>query len=202
MRYGMIIDLARCIGCNACTVACKSHNGTPKDIFWSQVLVEEKGEYPNARTVPTPILCMHCEDAPCVKVCPTGASYKDENGIVHVNQDKCIGCKSCMVACPYDARKFMGGNPKSYFPGKEVTQLEEVQKDQFPRAVVSKCNFCADRLKEDLLPACVGTCPAQARIFGDLDDPGSEVSKILVKKSGRTLLPHKGTKPSVYYLAR
>jgi len=107
-----------------------------------------------------------------------------------------------MVACPYDARKFMGGNPKSYFPGKEVTQLEEVQKDQFPRAVVSKCNFCADRLKEDLLPACVGTCPAQARIFGDLDDPGSEVSKILVKKSGRTLLPHKGTKPSVYYLAR
>lgn len=202
MRYGMVIDLSRCIGCNACTVACKSHNGTPKDIFWGQVLMEEKGKYPNARILPTPILCMHCEDAPCVAACPTGATYKDENGIVHIDQDKCIGCRVCMASCPYNARQFMFDDPETYFPGEETTELEKVQNEKFPKGVVTKCDFCSDRLEEGLLPACVATCPAHARIFGDLDDPESEVSKLIIKKDGEPLLSHVGTNPSVYYLPR
>lgn len=202
MRYGMVIDLARCIGCTACTVACKTHNGTPKDIAWAQVLVEEKGSYPNSAIEVTPVLCMHCRNAPCVAACPTGASYRGEDGIVHIDKDKCIGCRACMVACPYNARKFMFSDPESYYPGQEMTALERSRQEQFPKGVVTKCEFCSERLAEGLLPACVATCPAHARIFGDLDDQAGQVNALIAQKSGQPLHPQVGTKPSVYYLPR
>lgn len=200
MRYGMVINLKRCIGCDACTIACKQANGTPPGVFWGHVLHKEVGKFPTAKVEYTPTLCMHCADAPCVKVCPTGASVKEANGIVHVLADKCIGCKLCISACPYEARWFTEPT-KGYFPAKGTTAKEKVDFAKFQPGKVTKCDFCMDKVKAGDQPICAQTCPATARVFGDLDDPNSEVAKLVRTSGAKPLKPEAGTKPSVYYIA-
>ena len=201
MRYAMVLDLKRCVGCNACSVACKQEHGTPPGVLYSRVITTESGEYPNTRLDYLPILCMHCEEPSCEEVCPTGATHKLENGIVVVDADKCIGCRYCMVACPYNARFFNYQENEGYFPGG-LTAYEAAKADQDNQivGVVEKCNFCLDRVEQGLDPACVVTCPAQARIFGDLDDPTSEVSKLLAAHPAKQLHPETGNNPSVFYI--
>ncbi len=198
MRRGMVIDLKRCIGCHACTVACKLENATPPDVFWARVLETETGKYPLAKRVFVPVLCNHCQDAPCLRACPSGATTQREDGVVLVDQDKCIGCKACMEACPYEARFFLE-EERSYYPG-QLAPFEEVGYRKHQKGTVSKCNFCAERVAKGLEPACAQTCPAVARVFGDLDDPDSEASRLIRERNAMQLRPELGTKPSVYYL--
>ncbi len=200
MRYGMVIDLRRCIGCNACTIACKQQYGTPPGIFYSHVNITETGKYPNARQTPLPVLCNHCTNAPCVDVCPTGASQKLDNGIVTIDANICIGCRYCMVACPYNVRQFIGSEPAGYYPDKEITAYEQVMYADHQVGTVEKCNFCAARVADGQLPACVLTCPGKARFFGDLDDPNSEVSMLIINNNAKPLNEEAGTGPNVYYI--
>lgn len=200
MRYGMLIDLSRCTGCDACTVACKSEHGTSSSILLSQVLKSESGTYPQVKPVYQPILCNHCENPPCVDVCPTGASEKHANGIVTVDTNKCIGCRYCMLACPYDARKFHYTKAEGYYPEKGYSQVEQVRYADYDVGVVEKCDFCIERVNQGELPICVKTCPSRARFFGDLDDPDSEVSQLIVKHGAVPLHAELGTGPSVYYV--
>jgi molybdopterin-containing oxidoreductase family iron-sulfur binding subunit len=196
----MVIDLKKCVGCNACSVACRQEHGTPPGILYTRVLNLEVGTYPNTRFEFQPLLCMHCDNPPCEEVCPTGATHKLENGIVMVDTDKCIGCRYCMTACPYNARFFNYSAPKEYFPGKGKTAYEAAKSGQHVKGTVEKCTFCAERVEAGLEPACVVSCTAKARYFGDLDDPNSEVSKLIAEFGGQPLHAELGTKPSVYYL--
>ena len=161
MRYAILLDLEQCVGCEACTVACKLDNRTSKSIKWGRIIEEESGAFPDVTKIYAPMLCMQCENPQCVEVCPTGASYRRPDGLVLVDPKKCMGCKFCIIACPYMERYT---NPKGY---------------------VEKCDFCVDRLDEKQLPVCVETCPYGARIFGDLDDSESEISRRM--KSGKTV---------------
>lgn len=196
-RYGMVIDLDMCIGCNACTMACKAEHGTPTGVFFAKVLEKEVGKFPAARRVFLPVLCNHCEKPGCMDVCPTGATYKREDGIVLIDYELCIGCRSCMEACPYGPRTFYEGDG-TYFPGQK-TPFEEVKRN-YTDGVVMKCNFCADRVDQGREPACVQTCPTDCRIFGDLDDPKTEAARLVAEKKGRPLLPEKGLDPAVFYI--
>ena len=203
-RYGMVIDLKRCYGCYACVMACKVKNHTPPGVFWARVLKGESGSYPNTVRQALPVLCNQCEEPSCQEVCPTGATMTLENGIVIVDKDKCMGCKYCMMACPYGAR-YSVEKWESYFPdGLPLSPYEEFAKryweDHSGVGVATKCDFCRDRLAEGKLPACVDACPANARIFGDLDDPESEVSILLRTHRGTQLNPELGNNPKVYYL--
>ena len=199
MRYGLVIDVQKCIGCNACTMACKAENGTPQGVWWSKVLVKEVGKFPNTSLAFTPMLCMHCANPPCVEVCPTGASFKRADGIVVVNYEQCMGCRYCEAACPYGARTFLD-TIRGYYD-KGLTPYEQVMYTKHQAGVEEKCNFCMDRVAQGKEPACVATCPAYARFFGDLDNPNSEVSKLIARRHGVQLMPELGTNPSVYYLS-
>ncbi|MDP6509635.1 MAG: 4Fe-4S dicluster domain-containing protein [Dehalococcoidia bacterium] len=198
MRYVMVIDLKRCIGCYGCQIACKSENATPPGVFWARVLKQEAGKFPNVRRSSLPLLCMHCQDPACQQVCPTGATTKSDNGIVEVDSDECVGCRYCMMACPYGARYF-NAKERSYF-GQGLNEYEKVGYPNHPTGVVGKCDFCRHRLEKKLEPACVANCMARARYFGDVDDPNSEVSHLIREKRGQQLHPELGTDPSVYYL--
>lgn len=198
MRYGMVIDLKRCINCRACSIACKIENFIPPGIFWSDVLTIESGKYPNVKKIFIPKLCMHCDDPLCVKVCPTGASYKREDGVVLIDQDKCCGCRYCVVACPYQAR-FVNEKVIKYFTS-EVTPYEMIGAPLHKVGVVEKCNLCIEKVEKGEEPACVKTCQAKARYFGDLDDPQSKVSILIRNRHGFQLHKELGTDPSVYYL--
>jgi Fe-S-cluster-containing dehydrogenase component len=168
-------------------------------MWWSKVITTEHGKFPAASIKSTPMLCMHCGNPPCVAVCPTGASYKRPDGLVIVNYDQCMGCRYCEAACPYGARSFLD-SIKRYYPEKEITPYEQVAYARHQAGVEEKCNFCIERFNKGLEPACVATCPAYARYFGDLSDPNSEVSKLIAQRGGFQLLPELGTDPSVYYL--
>ena len=199
MRYGMVIDLKRCIGCQTCTITCKTENDTRPGIFWNRVLVEETGQYPQVGKYFLPRICMHCENPSCVEVCPTGASAKREDGIVKVDEDKCVGCKYCIVACPYGARYFNEDNGGYY--GKELIANEIIGYRRHKLGVVTKCNFCLHKLDRQAQPACVKSCLAEARVFGDLDDSESEISRLIRSRHGFNLMHELGNNPAVYYLA-
>jgi molybdopterin-containing oxidoreductase family iron-sulfur binding subunit len=201
----MVIDLKRCYGCYACVMACKTKNHTPPGVFWSRLLMGETGKFPSTVRQALPVLCMQCDEPSCLEVCPTGATVKTEDGIVIVEKDKCMGCKYCMMACPYGAR-YSVDSWESYFPdGLPLSEYEEFQKvaweEQSGVGVATKCDFCRDRIAEGQVPACVEVCAAVARTFGDLDDPDSEVSILIRRHRGQPLNPELGNKPKVYYLA-
>ena len=177
MRYGFVIDNRKCIGCHACTTACKSENQVPLGVFRTWVKYTEKGEFPNTRRHFNVLRCNHCEDAPCVTVCPTKALFIRPDGIVDFDSSRCIGCKSCMQACPYDALYI----------------------DPFDNTA-AKCNYCAHRVDLGLLPACVVVCPEKAIIAGDMDDPASDISHILATEQVLTRKPEQGTKPKLFYV--
>ena len=200
MRYGMVIDTYKCMGCNACTVICKQYNATAPGVFWNKVFTKEVGKFPSSKIAFLPTLCMHCENPPCVKACPTGATHQDENGIVTVDSEKCIGCRMCMVACPYSARNFNYGQRKPYYEGQEPTAYEQARAPEHEAGTVEKCTFCKGRVEAGEDPMCVSICPTRARTFGDLDDPTSEVSKLAASKGASQLQTELGTNPSVFYL--
>jgi molybdopterin-containing oxidoreductase family iron-sulfur binding subunit len=194
----MVIDLKKCIGCYGCSVACKSENATPPGVLWCRVVKVESGTYPQVRRYSLPLQCNHCEDPACLPVCPTGATFKHENGIVDIDHDLCVGCRYCMMACPYQARTFEG-EILSYFPDG-FTPYEQKGYPRHQENTVSKCNFCLPRLQQGLEPSCVANCMARARIFGDLDDPNSEVSHTIRDKGAVPLYPELGTNPSIFYI--
>lgn len=177
VKYGMLIDLRKCVACHACTVSCKSENNVPLGYYRSWVDEIEKGTFPNVTRSPMPRLCNHCENAPCEKVCPVNATYYTEDGTVQIDYDKCIGCMYCIQACPYDARFI---NPV--------------------RHTAEKCTYCYHLVSQGQLPACVTTCIAGARIFGDLNDPNSEISITIAKNPVQVLKPEKNTGPKTYYI--
>ncbi len=201
MRYAMVIDQRRCSGCDACAIACKQSNGTGPGVFWSRVLKAEEGTYPNARQVFTPVLCNQCENPACVEACPTGATYRREDGIVVVDAQTCIGCSACIAACPYEGvRHLVPEDAPGYYGELGLTPFETARYAAHTPNTVEKCDFCSARLDQGKLPACVQCCPARARIFGDIDDPESAVSQLLAERDAAQRDPEAGTDPQVYYV--
>ncbi len=200
-RLGMVIDLKKCAGCYACVAACKAEHATPPGVFWCRVVKQESGTYPRVRRVPLPLQCMHCADPPCEKVCPTGATEQRTDGIVFVDYAKCMGCRACMIACPYQARYFLA-ELRPYYGGQGLTPYEAFGyvANGYVQGTVTKCNFCLERLEAGNEPACVANCPGRARYFGDLGDPESDPSRLIRDRRGFQLHPEFGTDPSVYYL--
>lgn len=223
-KWGMVIDLDKCTGCQGCVQACRIENNIPtagpeqcegdRGIFWMDMLLITEGRYPDLRTQYTPVPCNHCENAPCTKVCPVGATYINEEGIVAQIWDRCIGCRYCTTACPYSRRYFNWQAPSWPEPERQRLNPDVATR---PKGVVEKCTFCHHRIRgardkarlegrtlkdEDVrhLPACAQTCPAQAITFGDLDDPQSEVSHLAKSPRAFKLLEELGTHPKVIYL--
>lgn len=195
-RYGMVIDLKLCIGCNSCTMACKAAHGTQPGVCWCKVMEKETGKYPQVTRLFVPVLCNHCREPLCESVCPTGATFTNGDGLVLIDYDKCIGCRACMLACPYQARTYVE-KETYYFPDTPIPYgLDELRGFE---GVVQKCTFCADRVQAGGQPACVEVCPTSCRAFGDLNDPESEPCRAIRSRSGFQLLADKGTDPSVYY---
>jgi len=176
-RYALVLDSRKCINCKACVVACKAENGVPVGKFRNWIGEEKRGKWPNLMAQFDPEQCHHCENPSCVRVCPTGASWQRKDGIVLVNYSECIGCRYCMIACPYDARYFR----------------EDL-------GVVDKCTLCAHRVDRGQLPACVETCPSKVRVFGDLDDEEGELSRLLSTRRYVVKKPQTGNGPQLYYL--
>lgn len=207
-HWGMVIDLAKCVGCDSCTVACKAENRTPPGITYNVVLEEETGIFPNTRIDYVPRPCMQCENPPCVAVCPVSATYRGADGIVVIDADRCIGCKYCLSACPYGARSADEGSSYSV----EMQAADQVNAPEYgvergargkyrgTYGTVRKCTFCAHRISEGEAPACCETCIGDARYFGDLNDPESAVSKMAASSRAYRLREEIGTRPSVYYL--
>lgn len=237
-RWAMVIDLDKCVACQGCSIACRFENNTPavrpdeavkgRAIRWNDVFplpinaAESTGDYPNVKTRYLPRPCMHCDNPPCIKVCPVQATFKDAEGLVRQNYERCIGCRFCTVACPYGVRYFNWHAPEwpetlagyqnpDRVEGPGVLEGPAVR----PTGVVEKCTFCIQRLQrararaqaegrafraDDYVPACVQTCTAKARYFGDLDDPNSLVSALARSPRAFHLLEEAGTHPKVIYL--
>lgn len=172
----MTVDTRRCVGCEACVLACKQENGIPSGSFRDWVVTETQGIFPDLAQEIRSERCNHCSQPPCVPVCPTGASHSSEGGTVMVEHGKCTGCKVCMANCPYDARYV---HPEGY---------------------IDKCTFCLHRVIKGKQPACVENCPTKALIFGDLNQPTSDVSKLLRLRKHKVNKPESGAKPNVFFL--
>ena len=209
-HWVMVIDLRKCTGCQTCIVACKVENALGPILRRVTVIEKETGEYPDAQRVYIPKRCMNCRDPQCVEVCPSGATVREDDGIVTVDRDICIGCRYCMMACPYDARMFHGLE-QSYHDIPSTWEQERYKEHTV--GIVDKCDFCAARVREglagglkpgvdqDATPFCVIACMSEAIYFGDADDPDSEVAK-LIASGAIQLLDDLETDPSVYYLPR
>lgn len=249
-RYGMVIDLQKCVGCGACAFACKAENNTRNRAAgqshnWADFVMKTEGTFPNAVHVVMPVLCNHCSDAPCVRNCPATpkALFKTPEGITMHDPELCIGCQTCQSSCPYsnlelDAASLNGENysvisfnardrntqpywadktqmiPECTASGAETARAAgaatpamnqfaagEVQPIR-KAGVVEKCTFCYHRVSNGLQPACVEACPAKARIFGDQDDPNSEIAKVLKAEKSFRLQEEKGTRPNVHYIGK
>ena len=197
MAFGFYFDMTRCIGCRACQVACKDKNRLEVGTLYRNVKSYTVGTFPNVKSYSYSGSCNHCENPICLANCPTGAISKAEDGTVVQDQNKCIGCRMCVAACPYTGvRSFNWAEP-------EYTIDFECGGQNVPahqKHTVEKCTMCWHRLAKDEEPMCIRMCPERARFWGDLDDPNSEISKVIREREYMQLLPEKGTKPSVYYL--
>jgi Fe-S-cluster-containing dehydrogenase component len=226
MRYGMVIDQQKCVGCTGCVLACKAENHTPEEINWCDKVINTSGVFPDIQFEYISTMCNHCDDAPCVTGCPTQAMHKGEGGLTLHSPEKCIGCKACMVNCPYGVISFNWNSPHerwesdealligTFSPQGMLQQTRGVGSPQsnpereisYPqlrqRGKVEKCTFCDHRLKVGLNPKCVDACPSNARTVGDLDDPNSEVSRLISKYNGQPLKPELGTGAKVFYIRR
>lgn len=248
MRFGMVIDLQRCVGCGACAFACKAENNTRtrgdgQSFNWADFVMKTEGTFPNVTHWVMPVLCNHCSNAPCVEICPTEpkAMFKTPEGITLHDSEQCIGCRRCQRACPYSNRELgpesLNGETYSVISfnpdGKPVQPqwadttaliagctsapadvakaagvaipalnafVEGDEKNVRPDGVVEKCTFCYHRTLKGLQPACVEVCPSKARIFGDQDDPKSEIAQVLGAQKSFRLQEDKGTKPNVHYI--
>jgi Fe-S-cluster-containing dehydrogenase component len=210
----MVIDVHRCVGCYTCTITCRQEHFLPRNIYFNRVLITEEGKFPAVRKIILPVQCNHCQEAACVKVCPTGATSQREDGIVLVDSNKCVGCRYCAVACPYQQRTLYKDPKTEYFPKQGFTPYEVLGRKLYPYqpGTILKCTFCVEKIDagikkglkpgidREATPACVITCPARARYFGDLDDPESEVSRMIIEKKAAPLHPEFDTEPSVYYI--
>jgi len=226
-RWGMVIDMDKCVGCQACTIACWEENniphGSPEDhkrwreIFWNKVITVSEGRYPTVSIEFISMPCMHCDQPPCVTVCPAKATYRREDGIVMQDFRRCIGCRYCIVACPYWARNFNYKTQAEEEYDRPDPPPDRVSRGPWPfphriRGVVEKCTFCFHRIDQgiregkkigvDVVPACVEACPTKARAFGDLDDPDSKVSRLLASRTSIRLREDMGTHPKTFYLPR
>ncbi len=208
-RWGMTVDLNRCVGCQTCTIACKHANDTTRDVQWRRVLDIETGTFPDVERLFLVTGCQHCAEPSCVPVCPSGATRQREDGLVTIDHDVCIGCGYCAVACPYQARTFV--HKQSWYYGRETVQ-EKKTAHQERLGVAQKCTFCIDRIDEsyeestvpgidlEYTPACAASCIAQALVFGDFNDPDSKVSQLLAEQSSFQMHAHLGTDPQIKYL--
>ena len=220
-HWSMVINLRRCVGCHACTEACMSENKLPSGVIYRFVMDEEMGRYPNVSRRFTPRPCMHCDNPPCVKVCPVNATFKQADGTVVIDYERCIGCRFCIVSCPYTARvmdfgdDYMKGTPEvsGLIVGQEqggvwghaanyeyAVKHERGVKRDSPIGNARKCHFCLHRLENGMLPACVTTCIGRVNTFGDANDPDSLVSELIASSGIIQLKAELGTDPSVYYL--
>ncbi|MBF8289317.1 MAG: 4Fe-4S ferredoxin iron-sulfur binding domain protein [Chloroflexi bacterium] len=220
-RWVMVIDLRKCVGCHACTIACVAENKLPPGVVYRPVIEEEFGTYPNVGRKFIPRPCMQCEVPPCVPVCPVKATYKNEDGIVVVDYDQCIGCRACLTACPYSARTsdfgttYGEGLPvvAGVIAGSKVAgRYEKIdtfeygtarsrEPGQSPIGNARKCHFCLHRIKVGELPACVTSCIGRATLFGDANDPTSLVAELIARPNVSRLKEELGTQPRVYYLS-
>jgi phenylacetyl-CoA:acceptor oxidoreductase subunit 1 len=209
MRWGMVVDTRRCVGCQTCTIACKQEHGLPAGHVWRFVADCEVGDYPDVRRLFLPMQCMHCAEPPCVPVCPTGASRQRADGIVWVEYGACVGCGYCAVACPYRARHLVHrGN--GYFAAPTPDEAARARPERV--GVMTKCTFCRERVDAGLAaglrpgadpaatPVCAVACIAGAILFGDLDDPASAVARLVAGGRAQPLLADCGTEPRVYYI--
>lgn len=176
MRYGMTCDTKLCVTCNACVLACKAENGVPAGEARCWTVQAEHGHFPLLTVETRSERCNHCENAPCVSACPTGASHHADGGIVIVDPERCVGCKACTIACPYEVRYM---HPEGY---------------------IDKCTFCIHRVREGKDPACVTVCPTKALTFGDLDDPRSKIFQQLQARPTKVLKAEEGTRPRMFFL--
>lgn len=205
-RYAMAIDLSRCFGCQTCAAACKVANNLPKEVVYNTVYSiggghtdTAAGEFPNCTQSYLPFQCQHCTKPLCLAACPTGATQQRDDGIVWVDDSLCIGCDSCIEACPYQkdhlVRTHLSEDPEYYLD----VVVGESDAPTHTGNTVEKCTFCHNLIDRGESPACMQLCPARARVFGDIDDPDSEVSKIINEQEYQLMNEEAGTGPNVYY---